>query len=189
METVRAFFAVDLPDATRRAAANLVQTLRKRRGGERVRWVRAEALHVTLRFLGDTPRERVDALARQVGRELDDVAPFELGLDQLMPFPSARRPRVVALTLAPQGELVRLAASVERGVVAAGFDPEPRRFRAHLTLGRIRDGGFPDIAGVHVDAPGPFEVREVVLFRSQLRPEGALYTPLERIALGGFQSP
>jgi len=186
---IRAFVAVELSRATRDAAAGLVRILRGRPGGDGVRWVRAEGLHVTLRFLGDIDPERVAMLAWHVGRETAGLEPFALSLGELRAFPSARRPRVVALTLEPAEALAELAAAVERGVVAAGFPAEARPFRGHITLGRLREARFPDAHDLPRPPPAPTPVREVVLFQSRLGPGGSSYTPLERLALGGEQSP
>ena len=92
---------------------------------------------------------------------------------------------MIALDVAPEALLGELATAVECGVVAAGFEPEQRGFLAHLTLGRVRGRELPDVAAVAPPPPAPFEVVETVLFRSDLGREGAQYTPLERIALGG----
>jgi 2'-5' RNA ligase len=187
---IRAFIAVDLDAALRAAAAEILRRLRGAPGGDSVRWVRPEALHVTLRFLGQIAPAQVAPLARAVGAQLAGLAPFELALGAVALFPSPRRPRVVALEVEPQAALAELARAVERGVAAQGFTPEERPFRAHLTLGRVRNAGNARAAalaphGLAAPAGSRCPVSEVVLFRSELRPEGSLYTPLERIRLGG----
>ena len=184
-DAIRTFFAIELDPAARRAALDLARALRERPGGDRVRWVRPEALHVTLRFLGDIDPGRVATLRERVAPELTKLSPFALELGAAHPFPSARRPRVVALGVTPAEPLVELAAAVERAVVGAAFEAEERIFRAHLTLGRLRDGRPPATDALAAPAGVRFEVGEVVLFRSELRPGGALYTPLERVPLGG----
>jgi 2'-5' RNA ligase len=190
-EPIRAFLALELAPALRRAAAEVVDVLRRRPGGDGVRWVREEALHVTLRFLGPTDPARTPELARRVGAELREMAPLALRLGRPGAFPSPRRPRVIVLQVEPEAPLAALARAVERGVQAAGFEPERRPFRAHLTLGRAKRGA-PDLRGVTVpdtavaDTP---DVTEVVLFRSELRPSGARYVPLERIPLGASHHP
>jgi 2'-5' RNA ligase len=180
---IRAFFAVELGAEARQVAGRCIEGLRARARG-RLSWVRAEGLHVTLRFLGDIAPDQVTPLALRVGPEAAAVAPFGLGLGQLHLFPSPRRPRVVALDVEPAPPLEGLARAVERGVVAAGFPPEPRPFRAHVTLGRVRDGGVPCLDGEPAPSAAPFEVREVVLFESRLGPGGSVYTALERLPLG-----
>jgi len=183
---LRTFFAVELPDAARRAAAELARRLAAEPGGEAVRWVRPESYHVTLRFLGDTPAARLGDLVASVRRASADHAPLALRLGALSDLPNARRPRVVAVEVEPPELLAALAAAVERGVVAAGFAPEARPFRAHLTLGRVRSRA-PRLDGRCEAAP--FAVDSFALFRSDPGPGGAHYTPLERIALEGRTSP
>ncbi len=180
---IRAFFAVELGAAAREAAARCIEGLRER-GRGRLSWVRPEGLHLTLRFLGDIAPDQVAPLALCVGPEAAAVPPFGLELGQVHLFPSPRRPRVVALEVEPAPPLEALARAVERGVVAAGFAPEPRPFRAHVTLGRVRDGGVPSLDGEPAPSAAPFEVREVVLFESRLGAGGSVYTPLERLPLG-----
>jgi 2'-5' RNA ligase len=184
---LRLFIALELGAAARARATRLIDALRASAGGGSVRWARAESLHVTLRFLGATDPERVSDLAREVGAATRGVAPFALSLGSVELFPSPRRPRVVALGLAPEAPLGALAAAVERGVVAAGFPSEPRPFRPHLTLGRTREHRRVALAAdvtASVTAPGDaWDVVETVLFRSDLAPSGARYTPLARVPL------
>jgi 2'-5' RNA ligase len=181
---LRAFIAVDLDAVSRGAAADLLARLREG-SGPGVRWVRPEALHVTLRFLGNIGFEQVAPLRSSVGAAVSGLAPFRLDLGAVQHFPSPRRPRVVALEVAPEANLSELAAAVERGTREQGFEPEDRPFRAHLTLGRMKSGRAPATRGL-VAPPGTgCAVEEVVLFRSELRREGARYTPLERMPLAG----
>jgi 2'-5' RNA ligase len=184
MTRLRAFLAAEIGEAARRAAAAAVERLARAAGEDDVRWAHPETYHATLRFLGDVPEERIAPLAARVGEAVAPVAPFELHLAGPVAFPSARRPRVIAAALEPEAPLVDLARRVEEGVVRAGFAAADRPFRPHLTLGRVRGRAHPDLAAAAL-ATAPFRVSEVVLFRSELRPRGAVHTPLERIPLGG----
>ena len=182
---MRAFFAIELAAPARLAAAQVAAELRARPGGDGVRWVLEENLHVTLRFLGEIAREQAAPLAAHVRAQTGALAAFELRLGALASFPPGRRPRVLVLELAPREPLAALAQAVERGVVAAGVAPEPREFRGHLTLGRVREGATaPALAGLRVP-PADFSVTETVLFESELHRSGSRYTPLERMPLGG----
>jgi len=181
---VRAFFAIDLAAAAREAAQGVVHVLREVPGGDAVRWVRPEGLHVTLYFLGNIAWSQATPLARSVEEEVRGIEPFDLVLGAARLFPSARRPRVVALDVEPAEPVAQLAAAVERGVVREGFDPASRSFRAHLTLGRIQKGRGPDPSGAAAAASSPVDA--VVLFRSELSRSGARYTPLDRV---GFSHP
>ena len=189
-EALRTFFALELCEEAREAAFDLIRELRGRPRGDLVRWVRAETLHVTLRFLGRTARGQVPGLLQHVTSQLAAVPPFLLELGALKAFPSPRNARVVALDLEPEAPVLNLARAVDAGVVAAGFAPEPRRFRGHVTLGRAqstgrtREGRIPSLEGLEPRSTAPFSVREVVLFESTLSAQGSIYTALQRIALG-----
>jgi RNA 2',3'-cyclic 3'-phosphodiesterase len=180
----RTFVAVALDARARAAAVAATRALRDAPGGDGVRWVREEALHVTLRFLGNVSPARIPELVRCVRGETAGLASFRVRPRAAEPFPNARRPRVVALALEPEAPLAALAAAVERGVVAAGFAPEPRRFRAHCTLGRLKPGARYPAVTVPVTPPGfTLDVTEAVLFRSDLGRDGAKYTRLESLPL------
>jgi 2'-5' RNA ligase len=184
-ERVRSFFAVALSEEARAAAAQLAGRLRAADRGEGVRWVRPEGYHLTLRFLGNVARDSVAELAERVTEEVAPLAPFAIQLGGALVFPSPRNPRVVALAVEPEALHPSQAERVDRGVVAVGRKAERRRFRAHLTLGRVRNRRFPSVDGeASIDCPA-FPVDEIVLFQSDLQRTGAIYTPLERIALRG----
>ena len=186
---MRAFFAIDLDARARSAAAGVADQLRSCPGGDAVRWVREETLHVTLRFLGELDCSRIARLAGCVREQTAALSPFRLQLGGVRPFPSRRRPLAVVLDVGPAEPLAELASAVERGVVAAGFDPEPRPFNAHLTLGRIRGKRFSLVTGDVTTSGESCPVNEAVLFKSELQPSGAHYTPIERAPLGGEPSP
>lgn len=185
---LRTFFAVELDAASRAYAAAYAQRLAGGVGGDAIRWVPAENLHITLRFLGPTPREKVSELVACVRHETASQPRFEARLDGLRALPSARRPRVLALDVQSGGRLEALSLAIERGVVRAGFDPENRPFRAHLTLGRARRGA-PRRPWLSREEPVPraFPVASAVLFQSELGRGGSAYTALERLALHSEQ--
>jgi 2'-5' RNA ligase len=184
MTTLRAFLAVEIGESARRAAAAAAERMALEVRGREVRWARPETYHLTLRFLGEIESELVPRLAARVAEAVADAAPFELRLGGLVAFPSARRPRVIAATAEPEAPLVALAERLEAAARRAGLPAEPRAYRPHLTLGRVRDRAHPELAVLGPLVAEPFRVAEVVLFRSDLQPDGALHTPLERMPLG-----
>lgn len=180
-EAVRAFFAVEIEDAARREAAAVARRLGAGPRGSAVRWVRPESYHVTLRFLGRTRHEQIDPLCERARSELAGLGAFEVHLGSLGAFPSARRPRVVVVALEPPEPLEQLGRALERTAVACGFAPEARAFRAHLTLGRVRERGF--LVPEEALPPVSSRIDRVVLFQSELSPRGSRYTALRSIAL------
>ena len=185
MAALRAFLGLALEEPALGAAARCLAALRDGPLGKDARFVRPEGLHVTLRFLGRIEADAVPALSRAVAASVRPLAPFEVRLGAVHGFPSVRRPRVLALGLEPEAGLAALAAAVERGVVAAGFAPEPRAFRAHVTLARVDAVRDSVLEGLPEATPASFSARTVTLFESRPGAGGSVYTPVERMALGG----
>jgi RNA 2',3'-cyclic 3'-phosphodiesterase len=168
------FVAAPLPDEAVAVVAELVARVRANGvpgGGRDVRWVRLDGLHLTLRFLGPTPEDRIEAASEAVRSAAASAEPFDLALGGAGTFPPGARPRALWLGLTDgTATLGRLAGHVEEALVARGWPPEPRPFRAHLTLARAdgvpagaRIGAFLETAaaglrvGCRIDRIGLFE--------------------------------
>jgi 2'-5' RNA ligase len=184
---IRSFIAVDLAAPV---CASLRQFLAEMAQVKcDVRWVRGEGLHVTLKFLGGVEPARLErahvALAAAVsGRPALRVRACGLGA-----FPSWRRPRVLWVGLEGEG-LPELAVCVEAAMCRVGFEAERRAFTPHITLGRVNGmRGWSRVEELVkarlADDFGMSIVEGVTIYRSVLRPDGAVYTPLWTIPLGG----
>ncbi len=182
--TIRAFFAIALINTVRSELNNIINELHLRKGGDRVRWVRAENLHVTLHFLGNIASDIVPDLLNKVALELEDEEIFTCHLTSLDLFPSAKRPRVIALRLGSEKYLIELSDAIKRGVSAFGLPSDPRPFKAHLTLGRLPGTTYPSTKNVSLDGNTPITVSEVLLYQSELHPDGPLYKERGMIKLG-----
>lgn len=185
-EQLRVFFAIELDESARSEASRSVRALQNGTHDDTVRWVREESLHVTLRFIGDVERVRIRALSDSVRKQTAALRPFRLEFGGVRPFPSRRRPGFWVLDVGPVEPLEELAAAVEQGVRMAGFAPESRPFRPHLTLGRIRGKKVPAVTGDVTVVGEGCVVKDAVLFKSDLLPSGAQYTPIEHVPLGGL---
>ena len=183
---MRAFVAVELSPGVCEVITRGLGELRRRLGP--ARWVRAEGLHVTMRFLGEQNGELLEHLAADAAAALAAETPVEVELAGGGFFPHERRPRVAWLGGQGPG-MERWASAIERCAIAHGLEPEPRPFSLHVTLARLdRPWGAGDVETFRVAVGkwrlAPFVAREVVLFSSELLPSGAVYTPLRRIAVG-----
>jgi 2'-5' RNA ligase len=193
---VRSFIAITLPQDMRDAARSVVRRLEASVGAGPVRWARAEQLHLTLKFLGGVEPGRLGELSAALDRACAGRQPFELCLDGLGCFPSARRPRVIWLGLG--GDVTALAtlhARIEDETGPFGAHEEAREFVAHLTLGRIkttRPGDLRRIASALEAVPGPpaapWTVRSVDLMKSTLLPGGAVHETVHSSPLSGAES-
>ncbi len=174
-DPIRAFLALPVDPAARSRVARTVEDLGSALRG--LRWVSGESWHLTLRFLGPSTREALNRLIPQV-REAAAACPAGEGrLAGLGMFPERGSPRVLWLGLELPEPVRALQQACEAAARSAGFAPEDRPFKSHLTLGRWRDRvPRPQLPAVEL---GATRLEEVVLFRSELRPQGALYTALE----------
>lgn len=183
---LRSFVAVDLEPAVLEALAVLQRELAATQAD--VRWVRPEGMHVTLKFLGGLPADLLGQIHAAVQDSTSRVPPIPLRAHGIGAFPSLRRPRVVWVGLDDDGRLAQLAARVEAALEPLGLAREKRAFTPHVTLGRVnsmrRWARLEGLLEAHLDDEfGASTVREVVLYRSTLRRDGAVYTRLWTIPL------
>ena len=181
MEAVRTFICLQLPDFSRDRLASIQRRLRE--SGASVGWVKPHNIHLTLKFLGSVPAERLRDVVQAVQRAAVPAPSIPLELTALGCFPNRRAPKVIwaGLKQLPE-ELEGLQQRVEKELVAAGFLPESRPFSPHFTLGRVRSGRNVRklVAAMQAERMESlrFEAAEVVVMASRLHPSGALYTPI-----------
>ena len=189
---IRSFIAIDLPEATRQGLAAVQEQLRQSRAG--VRWVKPSSIHLTLKFLGNIHLAQVEDIALAVAEEVRDQHPITLGAAGLGAFPSPRKPRVIWIGM--EGEvqrLTRIQSRVENALEPLGFVREKRPFRPHLTIGRVKDRRklqalIDAMAELKIPEFDSFDVTEIILYKSDLRPTGAIYTKLHRMSLAASAS-
>jgi 2'-5' RNA ligase len=179
-DTARAFVAIELEPPLREAIGELQAGLRPRLGA--VRLVRPEGIHLTLRFLGDTSPAQVETLRPRLAAAAAECPPAQARVAGIGTFPERGSPRVLWLGLDVPPPILDLQRACERAAREAGFEKEERPFRAHLTLGRWRErAARPELPPADL---GMTQLDTLVLFRSDLQPGGAVYTPLARFPLG-----
>ena len=189
-ESIRAFIAIPLPGEVK-AQARAIQT-EFRETGLRLRWVKPHGMHLTLKFLGDIDRIQVAGLETALEAAAGTSPVLNLAAKGLGVFPTLKKARVLWMGVA--GETPALHAvykHLETQLTPLGFKPEKRRFNAHLTLARAKGrldpgrlvGALETIGGFE---PVPFAARDLVLYRSDLKPDGAIHT---KLAAGSFSTP
>lgn len=184
---IRAFIAVDLDDPVIETICNVVEILKPRI--TEIRWLRKENLHLTLKFLGNIAESQVEPIAAALRHPVGLFSPCTISAKGLGVFPDFRRPKILWVGLTGDG-LAQLAAEIESALTPLGFTPENRAFHPHLTIGRWREGRRPaKNLRQEIDSLNDFEfgacaVRQIVLFQSVLKPEGATYSELRTIQLG-----
>lgn len=193
MAGIRSFVAIELTDEIKTTLADAQEDLKAQAPPMAVRWTRPEAIHLTLQFLGDVAPGKVEGIAEALRGVCDDQARFTIYLKDLGVFPNPDRPRVVWIGVAePSGALIALQRQVTQALAPLGFEPERREFSAHLTIARAaRHASRRDLTEVgelitrsEVGTLGQMNVEHITLMKSDLKPGGAVYTPLAVIPLG-----
>jgi 2'-5' RNA ligase len=181
---MRLFIAVELDEEVRAVAAGVARDLRERLPGVAARWVDADKMHLTVRFIGHVEDAQAPAILEAIAAPVA-LAPFDVELGSCGVFPRSGPPRVVWIGL-KQGldSLQTLHQEFNRRLAPLGFVAEDRPFSAHLTLARVKDAprGLTRTARATVAAtrvpPAACRIDAATVFQSALSPKGSSYTRL-----------
>lgn len=183
---MRLFAAVPLAEPAQGEVARLLGVLRAQDWP--VRWVSDELIHITLKFFGEVPEERLDVIAEALRLAAAGADAMMLRLSSLGAFPTARRPRVLWAGIEPEPAFAALRERIESASDAIGFAREGTPFEPHVTLGRVREGQRLPPHGLEAPAvavsPRTFLADELALYESILTPTGPRYESRASIRLG-----
>jgi RNA 2',3'-cyclic 3'-phosphodiesterase len=182
---VRLFVALEIPAEVRDNLAALINELRMADGSpskNNARWVRAENLHVTLKFIGNVDAGKLEAIRGALG-EVAAAGAVELHFRGVGFFPNERRPRVLWAGIVASPNLAPLAAGIDARLEKLGIASETREFAPHLTLARFDPPGISQRLRATVQEHaarefGTLRTGNFHLFESMTRPTGAEYTRL-----------
>jgi len=188
---IRSFIAIELPEEVRRELVQLSRELGKAKYPF-VKWVDMENIHLTLKFLGSIPQGQVAKIAEAMKQAAQGKSPFQLEISRLGAFPSVNQPRVIWIGVGGETDrLLELQRDIDTRLVPLGFAPEKQPFVPHLTIGRVRENASPEdkkalgrlLASRGFDSQGRIAVDSIKLMKSQLTPEGPIYSLLSVVAL------
>ena len=184
MEQIRSFIAIELPDGLSLELSRLQATLRQP-DDRWVKWVDPAGIHLTLKFLGNIPVDRISPVTEAMEASLQGISPFRLQVSHLGAFPNIRQVQVIWVGVGGEIEQLReLQQRLDSQLKPLGFSPEKRGFTAHLTLGRMRNQAPADerlklgqlITTTEFRSTHVIEVKAINLMKSQLTREGAIYS-------------
>ena len=175
----------------RRKLGELIVQLGKATPERAVRWDRAEKIHLTLKFLGDTRLDDVARIEEALVNATRDIKKFSFTLDGLGCFPNLKQPRVAWVGVKDSAALIEMQNRIETRIVPLGFPKEDRAFSPHVTLGRVRrEASRAEAASVgeavRARANQTFgieSVSRVILMKSDLQRGGSIYTQLFTVNL------
>ena len=177
---MRLFVGINIPKKQRTRIHRAIRGLRE--SALPVKWIEPDNFHVTLKFLGEVRRERVDVIGAALEKAAGSTTSFVTNFGGFGAFPTIRRPRVIWLGVDATPEFRCMKQDLEWALGDAGFDAETRAFHPHVTLGRAdATGGAGVFRGLDqqladLEVRGEIKVRTIDLMRSDLSPEGPRYS-------------
>jgi len=185
--TIRTFIALELPPSVISLLEKVQEDLKSM--GLQAKWVRPENIHLTLKFLGNINPGDIDKIGGAMMDAVEDFAAINLVAGGVGVFPGIRRPRVIWIGLGGQIQLLfGMQRVLEDNLAALGFKKEKRPFKGHLTLGRFRQtvksNMIRQIMREYANRYSEeFTARRILLFKSDLKPTGAVYSQLQQAVL------
>ncbi len=184
---MRLFVAIDLPSAEKAVIGRALERLAAH--DLPIRWLPADSLHITLKFLGETSEQQCASIISVLRDVAAANARFEIALQGLGAFPTLGRPNIFWLGVEPSAQLATLQQQVDAGCTALGYEVEERAFKPHITIGktkarqRIRDRAAVTRMTADFDYRARVPVHALELMQSHLGPQGARYETLATMEL------
>lgn len=184
MSLLRAFIAIEIPPEIHKAIETKTAPIQTALSSSLIRWVPVDNIHLTLKFLGDVSPTNVEMLAQMLSAEASHHENIEIKFGGLGAFPNPRRPRVIWVGIQAPAALEALQHGIEAATATLGYPVEERSFSPHLTIGRVKQHIGTDnmqkirttIEETKIGLLGTTIVTAVHLFKSDLKPSGAVYT-------------
>jgi 2'-5' RNA ligase len=186
MSVIRAFIALDIPKEIRDCLVSVSNQLKEKIGKVPIRWVAPENIHLTLKFLGDVSLNNIEVLKASIKTEAIGIKPMVFSAGGVGAYPKVRNPRVIWVGVEAPEDMIILQKGIDAQTTMIGYQPDRRPFSPHLTLGRVsRHAKGQDIRKVgdvlsesNIGFLGVGRVNAIHLYRSDLKPDGAVYTKL-----------
>lgn len=186
MSVIRAFIALDITPAIQNRLKEVSNKFKEQLADISIRWVPSENIHLTLKFLGDVSETNLHMLTDILKVEASHHPPFEISVGDSGAYPNNNRPRVLWVGVQAPPELDLLQSGVASEMEKLGYARERRSYSPHLTIGRVgRNVPRKDtlkisevIESNKIGFLGATRIHEVCLYKSDLKPSGAVYTRL-----------
>ena len=180
---IRAFLALELPQTVRNKLSLHVELISGYDKLQQIRWLSKQNYHLTLSFLGNVEYVLISSLQLKLEQNLSSKKTVPFRFSEITPFPFSGTPKIAAAMLEHSDELMQLQQNTAKCVCSFGISLERRRFKPHVTLGRLKSRSRKSIAfqPQQIFLEGVSE--KAIIFKSELAPKGALYTSLGEIYL------
>lgn len=188
---LRTFIAVDFPPEIIQKIGKIITYFKTQTPDEALKWISTNNLHLTLKFIGEIPEEKLSQVQAVLADSLQNQSAFNIKIEGLGMYPNEHNPRVIWLGIVADDALINLHQTLDSALEEVDIEREKRKFSPHLTIARVRRGTkrntISEIGEIlslfKVDSLGNTTIKQVVLYQSELTPKGPIYTPLMTISL------
>ena len=184
-EKIRVFIAVPVPEEIKNNIANSQEILKQKFDNDKIKWVKANLMHITIKFLGDIETAMIPDMKKMVQKSIADANSFKLSVKKIGVFPGIRKPRIIWAGIEQDvGKLVDIHEKINENINVLGFKKESKGLTPHITLARVKHKPINSkiLKQVIEESQrlflGEFQVNNIILYKSELYPTGPLYTPL-----------
>jgi len=186
---MRLFIALPLPDDVEQYLGSIIDDLKQKRG--KVKWVDSKNIHLTIKFLGETEESKVESISTAIKKVAGNHNSIKCTINKIGAFPNLMRPKVIWAGMQNNiDKLEAIASEIDNEMSELGFEKENRKFKSHLTLGRVKDNRDLYYLTKYLESyriePQDILYDNIVLFKSTLTPDGPIYERLCEVNLGGF---
>ena len=182
---IRTFIAIEIPENIKENILQAIEPVKT--SYPKVSWTKTTAYHFTLKFLGDVEENMIKLISEKIEKITKNFTPFEINVEGVGVFPNIRAPKILWAGLyMPDNTLFDLQTKMETVLYELNFAKEKRKFKPHLTLGRVKHRMSPEFADDLFKCSLPkqtFTADKIIVMKSDLKPAGAVYTPMKVIAI------
>lgn len=182
---LRLFIALHFPDDIKRQLGEIIEQARPKADG--IKWVESKNMHLTLKFLGDTPEDMVSPIIGGIESAVGDCSACQITVEGFGGFPNLRKPRVIWAGMNGAGPIVKLAGAINSELAGIGIEKDRKRFSPHITLGRVkRPSNYSALADFFKNLNFLSEsliLDSLALVKSTLTPSGPIYENVHKIEL------
>lgn len=194
---IRSFIAIEIPNPIQDVIARQTANLRKLYPYPKIRWVKPDNIHLTLKFLGNMSTSDLDKIAETISKDASLITPFSISFSGLGIFPNARKPRIIWMGISSPPILLEFQSRIESILSNFGIQMEKRPFSPHITLGRFGDDQInqnienlvTELRSLNVSVINEVNISAIEIFKSDLKPDGPVYTSIHHIPLGNKINP
>ena len=191
MQTLRTFIAVDFPIEIKEKIIEITAYFQSKLPPAQIKWVEPDHMHLTLKFMGETPHDKLVQIKQSIHQVISIFPSFEIEIKALGMYPNNQRPRVIWLGINAENYLILLHNQLDQALKGEGIKSDRRPFSPHLTIGRVRRNADQEsiiqigkiLSQFKIASLGSIKIDEILYYQSVLTPQGPIYTILQSTSL------